>query len=255
MKERCWKTYFQSLNMKKKIFKISLLVLLMLPMIALAHFWAFPEETRCILIRFSDFEKKENVYFRKDCSKTELDKLFQLETTAANRVKSFWGNKTVFDYSIIYCNTLTDFNHYGHVGVPAATQLKCGAYIVLQEESLDKDIIAHEMAHTVLYNNIGWYKTKFKIPTWFDEGLAMQVDDRDYYSIDSLLAKQQQGLKLPDIRMYEKPAAFFSGTGEEIMLHFSTAKYAVHEWLKTHSLEKFIDAMNNGKDFEEAWKQ
>ncbi len=208
-----------------------------------------------MLIRFSGFENKQEVYFRMNTDKSQLNKLFQLRTAAEQRVNSFWGNKAIFNYSIIFCNNKTDFNHYGHAGAPAATQLKWGAYVVLQEESLDKDIIAHEISHTVLYNKLGWYTTKFKIPTWFDEGLAMQVDDRDYYSTDSLLLKQQNGLKLPDVMALNTPQEFFSGTGEAVMLNFSTAKYAVHEWLQTHALEKFIDAMNEGKDFEEASRQ
>ena len=240
--------------MKKKITRSVLIILLMLPLIAVAHFFAFPEETRCILIRFADFEKTGNIYFRKSASVEKIKSLREIKTLAESRVSNFWGKNCLLDYDIIYCNNKKDFDRYGHAGAPAATQLKCGAYVVIGADGLDKDIIAHEISHTVLYDNIGWYKTKFKIPTWFDEGLAMQVDDRNYYSIDSLFLKNNNGLTLPDVMLLKRPQDFFAGTTETVMLNYTTAKFIVHEWLKTHSLLKFITAINNGEPFETAYR-
>ncbi len=79
----------------------------------------------------------------------------------------------------------------------------------------DINILSHEISHTVLYRKIGWYRLHFKIPTWFDEGLAMQVDDRDYYSIDTLLNKKAAGLILPDVTnngYSRKISQWFNGT-------------------------------------------
>lgn len=241
--------------MKKKATKVISIILLMLPMIAAAHFVAFPEESRCMLIRFADFEKVGNIYFRENTAPEKIANLKTIENDARKRVTAFWQKELLLDYEIIYCNNENDFDHYGHAGAPAATQLKCGAYIVLKEESLDRDILAHEMSHTVLYRNIGWYRSVFKIPIWFNEGLAMQVDERDYYSIDTLLAKKNKGLVLPDITKLNKAQDFFAGNHEAVMLNYSTAKYIVHEWLKTHSLERFIREIKNGKSFEAAYKQ
>lgn len=241
--------------MKKRPSRFIIYLLPLLPLVATAHYFIFPQETRCILIRLADFEKKGNVYYRKSTPPEKINRVLLLQAQAEKRVDSFWKQHKVFDYAVIYCNDEKDFEKYGHAGAPAATQLKLGAYVVIKEESLDKDIIAHEIAHTVLYNNIGWYKTKFKIPTWFDEGLAMQVDDRDYYSVDTLLKKQTSGIKLPDISRMKSPADFHTGTSEEVMLNYSTAKYRVQEWLETHSLQKFIGAMKAGKDFETAYSK
>ncbi|MEP7163068.1 MAG: hypothetical protein ABI741_00160 [Ferruginibacter sp.] len=240
--------------MKKKSSRAFFIILLILPLVVVAHFFIFPQETRCMLVRFAAFEKKENIYFRSFTAAEKINTVLDIRTIAEKRVHDLWGMNTVLDYQFIYCNNEKDFNNYGRTGTPAATQLKMGAYIVLKEESLDIDIIAHEISHTVLYNNTGWYKTKFKIPTWFDEGLAMQVDDRHYYSIDSLKAKKNAGAKLPDILQMKTPADFFSGSAETVMLNFSTAKYTIHEWLQTHSLQKFIEAINNGEGFEKAYR-
>ncbi|MFT3909684.1 MAG: hypothetical protein QM737_09690 [Ferruginibacter sp.] len=234
--------------------KIIIAFLLLLPVIAVAHYFVFPQETRCMLLPFSNFKSSGNLYYKKmDAEK--MHQLQQLKHLAETKNSIFWKENIILDYKMIYCDDQQDFNKYASPYVPAATNMKMGAYIIIKDESIDENIIAHELSHTILYRNIGWYKRTFTIPAWFDEGLAMQVDDRNYYSIDSLLAKQNKGLQLPDVTKMNSLADFFAGDHETVMLHFSTAKYVVHEWLKTHSLKKFIEAINNGEDFEKAFSQ
>lgn len=235
--------------MKKKFLRTLFLILMMLPVLAFAHFIAFPQETRCILIQFSSFEKEGNIYFRKDAGADKIKRLNEIKLIAERKVRAFWQADTDLNYNLIYCSNEKDFAKYGVAGAPAATQLKMGAYVVVNEAGLDTSVIAHEISHAVLYRNIGWYRVKFKIPTWFDEGLAMQADDRDYYSVDSLMAKKAAGVKLPDITIMSSPKDFFSPDYETTLLRFSTAKYIVREWLKEHSLNQFISDMNAGKDF------
>lgn len=239
---------------RKTVLRAGFFILLFLPAIAIAHFIVFPQETRCILLPLSNFNSSGNLYY-KDIDHGKINAILQLKSRAEKRNADFWKENLLLDYKIVYCNNEKVFNKYAPPFVPAATNMKMGAYIVIKDESIDVDIISHEMSHTVLYRNIGWYKRTFKIPTWFDEGLAMQVDERNYYSIDSLLAKQQAGLTLPDVTKLKSAAEFFAGDHETVMLHYATAKYIVHEWLKTHSLKKFIDDINNGTGFENAYGQ
>lgn len=240
------------MNMLKKAI---LVFLILIPLTTLTHYIVFPQETRCILLPFYSFEKNENLYYKKNSQADKIRLLKSKKEISEKKDSLFWKQNTIIDYKLIYCNDSAGFSKYAPSQVPAATYMKMGAYIVIKDESLDENIIAHELSHTILYRNIGWYKRTFVIPTWFDEGLAMQVDDRDYYSIDSLLAKQRAGLTLPDVTQLKKASDFFSGDTETIMLNYATAKYIVFEWLKTHSLQKFIEAINNGQDFEKAYGQ
>jgi hypothetical protein len=125
--------------------------------------------------------------------------------------------------------------------------------VVIPKNTVDVNILSHEIGHTVLYRKIGWYKLHFKIPTWFDEGLAMQVDHRDYYSIDTLLSKRAEGIILPEVKKMNTPEKFHNGSQEQIMLNYSMAKYVVHEWLKTNSLNTFIEAIDLGYSFEKSY--
>lgn len=40
------------------------------------------------------------------------------------------------------------------------------------------DVIAHEMAHCELHSRRGFWASR-RVPTWFDEVLALQVDQRE----------------------------------------------------------------------------
>ncbi|MEO6327610.1 MAG: hypothetical protein ABIO55_01700 [Ginsengibacter sp.] len=239
--------------MIKKVFRVLLLILLFLPLLAAAHFIAFPQETRCILIEFSDFKNKQNVYFGREVSPDIVQQLIKLRFSAEKNVSAFWKNADHIDYKLIYCEKQSDYENYGSAGAPAVAYMKMGGYVVIPKNMFDVNILSHEISHTVLYRKIGWYKLHFKIPTWFDEGLAMQVDNRDYYSIDTLLNKKSAGIILPDVMQMDTPEKFHSGSNDQVMLNYSTAKYVVHEWLKKNSLNAFIDSINKGYSFEKSY--
>jgi hypothetical protein len=238
----------------KKLLKRTLIILVvLLPLMTFAHFMVFPQETRCIFISFSNFEHKQNFYYNKTTNPTQLENLEQLKKAAEKKVKSFWKENALLDYTLVYCNSEKEYDKYGTPNTPATTQRKLGVYVVLSSDGVDEQIIAHEITHTILYKHIGWYKTIYKIPTWFEEGLAMQVDDREKYAIDSLQIKINNGLILPDVSTLTTGAQFYSGDDDAVTLHYVTAKYFVHEWLKTHSLKSFIYAINYGRSFESAY--
>jgi hypothetical protein len=230
-----------------------MIVLLLLPLIAAAHFIIFPQETRCILIRFSQFKKQRNIYCRQEVPAGTVEQLIGLASAAEKKVCRFWQSDDCTDYSLIYCASNADYNNYGREGAPAVTNLKMGAYVVIPQNMFDTNIISHEISHTVLYRKIGWWRLHYKILAWFDEGLAMQVDDRDYYSFDSLLYKKASGMLLPDVMQLDTPEKFHQGSNEQVMLNYATAKYVVHEWLLQHSLENFIKSINNGYSFRKSY--
>lgn len=239
----------------KKISKrIALVLLIVIPLSALAHFIIFPQQTRSILINYSSFKKDGRLYFNNNTPQSKVDSVKQLTELAANRVAVFWGQKTC-NPKYIYCDSDEDFKKYGSpYAVPALTHLKLGAYIVISKQGIDLDIIAHEIAHAEFYERIGFYNWSFKIPRWFDEGLAMQNDNRNYYSEDTLKARSDNFKNLPDIKNFKSGKQFNEeGTHEQIMLNFMTAKHEVKNWYTKEKLDKLIKDINAGKGFNEAF--
>src|SRR5215218_3113894 len=207
---------------KKIIRRIVLVFLIVIPISAFAHFIFFPHQTRSILINYSNYKKDGSLYFNTITLQNKIDTIKLLMELASNRVAEFWGQKTC-NPKYIYCES-EDFKKFGSpFKVPALTHIKLGSYIVISNQGIDLDIIAHEISHAEFYQRIGFYNWSFKIPRWFDEGLAMQNDKRNYYSEDTLKFKSNNYKNLPDVKKLK--------------------------------LDKLIKNINSGKTFEEAFGQ
>ena len=242
-------------KLKKIIIRTCLVFIILIPIAAFAHYIIFPQETKSILIDYSNFKKDGRVYFNVLTAQNKIDNLKSLINQASIRIDYFWGQKTS-NPKFIYCDKHDDFEKYCYnPSVPAVTYSKLGAVIVLSADAMDLDIIAHEFSHAEFYNRIGFYNWTFKIPTWFDEGLAMQNDYRDYYSDDTLKAKSDNFKNLPGIKNFKSGGQFLTGSHDQIMLNYMTAKHEVKNWYTKEKLDRFIRDINSGKTFEEAFEQ
>ena len=211
-------------KLKRIIRRAALIFLIVIPISAFAHFIFFPQQTRSILIDYSDFKKDCRLYFNGNTPQNKVEKD-------------------------------EDFKKFGGpYPVPALTHIKLGSYIVISTQGVDLDIISHEISHAEFYERIGFYNWSFKIPRWFDEGLAMQNDYRNYYSEDTLKFKSNNYKNLPDIKKLKSGKQFNEeGSPEQVMLNFMTAKHEVKNWYTKEKLDKFIKDINSGKTFDEAF--
>lgn len=241
-------------KLKKIILRSFLIFCVLIPIAAFAHFFIFPEESKCILIDYSSFKKDGRLYFNANTPVAKIDTVKLIIEKASLRVAGFWGQKNG-NPKFIYCDNDQDFRNYGNARLdPATTQYKLGPYIVISKEGIDIDIIAHEISHAELYERLGFYKMMFIIPRWFDEGLAMQNDNRDYYSEDTLKAKSDNFKNLPNVKQFNKGGSFYEGSQEQVMLNYMTAKHVVKKWHTQQKLDKLIMDLNAGKSFEEAFQ-
>jgi hypothetical protein len=242
-------------KLKKTVIRTFLVFIILIPIAAFAHFIVFPQETRSILIDYSDFKKDGRIYFNALTPQSKIDSLKSLINNASIRIGNFWGSKTS-NPKFVYCLLEDDFKKYCYnPAVPAVTYSKLGTVIVLSADGMDLDIIAHEFSHAEFYERIGFYNKTFKIPTWFDEGLAMQSDYRDYYSDDTLKARSDNFKNLPDIKNFKSAGAFLAGSHNQVMLNYMTAKHEIKNWYTKEKLDMFIEDINSGKTFKEAYGQ
>jgi hypothetical protein len=239
---------------KKIIRKFFLIFIIIIPVSAFAHFIFFPQQTRSILIDYSNFKKDGRLYFNSNTPQNKIDTLKSLLDLASMRIAAFWGQQTC-NPKYIYCDSDDDFKKFGSLyPVPALTHIKLGSCIVISNQGIDLDILAHEISHAEFYERIGFYNWSFKIPRWFDEGLAIQNDNRNYYSEDTLKFKSNNYKNLPDVKKLKTGKQFNEeGSHEQIMLNFMTAKHEVKNWYTKEKLDKLIKDINSGKNFEEAF--
>jgi hypothetical protein len=202
-----------------------------------------------MLIPFSGFEKYNKLYAEPGTAKKKTDTLTTLITKATERVNHFFG-KEMPGPTFIYCNTEGAYRKYCvSPTAPAVTYLKLGAYIVLSQDGIDLDIISYELSHAALYEQIGFYRFNYVIPSWFKHGLAMQNDYRDYYSTDTLKAHTDNLSNLPDIKSIQSDKDFYKGTREQVMLHYMAAKYEVGNCYTRGKLDTLIASLNAGNAF------
>ena len=118
------------------------------------------------------------------------------------------------------------------------------SWIVVNEDGLNVDVIAHEIAHYNIYESLGyskWIKQKFEFPIWLDEGLACQLDNRNVFDL-----KNDVNVKTLNsvIQTLEARKNDFSNQ-DLIWENYSLSKYAVSKLLLKSKPLDLIGNYNN----------
>lgn len=86
------------------------------------------------------------------------------------------------------------------------------------------DVVAHELMHAEIFERIGPWARLTRLPVWFDEGLAMQVDRRARFDLP---ATSLSGF----VRQYSG-SAFFASDAVELTRNYAAAKAEVAKWVR-----------------------
>lgn len=96
---------------------------------------------------------------------------------------------------------------------------------------------------------MGYLKRFLQLPTWFDEGVAMQVDYRARYSLSP--EDSQTADYVRDLTTF---SSFFKGDEQGVVRNYASAKQVVASWLSkvgTTSLYARLQRLKNGESFDE----
>ena len=189
-----------------------------------------------------------NRYYAED-----RQELLEMIEQAKDRVRTFFGELRFQDETIfIICDDekLTRKLGEDHATVilsfPSETH-----YICISDEYLELDILAHEITHAELHARLT-AKAQGKIPTWFDEGLALQNDYRERYSEEQWIAQTENGEKIVALEDMDTPAEFYAGEAEDRRFRYLNAKHELDVWMTAHGqhgLLELLDKLNGGADF------
>ena len=100
------------------------------------------------------------------------------------------------------------------------------ACIMVGPQGQDLDVVAHELMHAELFERVGYWRRFTQIPTWFDEGLAMQVDFRQRYDLP-----KAPSVDTSYVRQLETVGDFFQSGDELLTRNYASAKAEVANWL------------------------
>ena len=203
------------------------------------------------------FEKiSDNVYVNRDYAGSR-DEITHLIDEAKSRVAAFFGSLTCLDRTvIIICD---NEKLLAKLGGDHDTQFVLfpvkKSYISVSTAYLTFDVLAHELTHAELYERLSGTACR-RVPTWFNEGIALQNDYREQYGPEAWAEQTDNGKNIVAHEDMDTAAEFYSGTKEDRRFRYLNAKHDIAEWLEKHGLQGFmalIDSLNGGEDFSAAY--
>lgn len=216
---------------------------------------AYGAQIRCQLVGWSGMTRLPgNIFVAPETTDVEKNTFVSLHSEAVLRNKAFLG-ETFSSPIVIVASTPELMSRFGQTGNrTAVTHLAFGtAAIVIGPDGANVDVVAHELLHAEIAHRIGWWNRELRLPVWFDEGLAMQVDYREAYSEEAWQTRTEFGANAPEVTKLTSQRSFFT---EKSWLHFATAKHEVARWLDVVGHDGLLDLLRSleaGKPFSDAY--
>ena len=242
----------------KNILSVIFSLILLITAAAVWFFEFNPTGYRMSVSHRASFEKiSYNVYVNRNYAGSK-DEITGLTNEAKSRVTDFFGSLTCPDHmAIIICDNGKLLEKLGGDHDTRQTTLfsvkRC--YVSVSTEYLTVDVLAHELTHAELYERLSG-KAFRRVPTWFNEGIALQNDYREQYGPEAWAEQTDNGKNIVAHEDMDTAAEFYSGTKEDRRFRYLNAKHDVAEWLEKHGLQGFmdlIDRLNGGEDFSAAY--
>jgi len=204
-------------------------------------------------VQWMGFDRAECCYLAPSLSTTERDAVRTLWRQARARIAELYGPLRAQPRLVVadaatyprFATGQTGMTHYlptGHV------------ITVVGPRGHNADVIAHELAHAELVARVGYRATNFCMPTWFDEGLAVQFDHRPPFTESIYFDRLRSGWRVPSLPGLATKAGFFAGTRDEVRFHYAAARVAVGRWLRAMSVAEARQTLET-IDCGEAWEE
>jgi len=239
--------------------------------LVISYFVLFPQVWYCQWIDFSGFKKvNQHLYISAKTPQRHLDKTNESIKEARQRITRLWGVPQG-NAVVILCESTEEYYQYCHssegagcsIGTPWGT-----SFIILNLDGLNVDVIAHEMCHDELFTRLGWWTTTRQIPQWFNEGLALMVDERFVSTTDSIqryqaykeacLSVSRGGQMVLDLDEISSMKGFFDGNETHVILAYMTAGTEVSRWLTNAERKQvplLISRIKAGESFEDIYRR
>jgi hypothetical protein len=198
------------------------------------------------LVDYSSFKEiQENVYVSEKIPLDEHQDILNLVRMSRSRISNFYGEPKAKP-TIIIAKDADEAKDYGLWGVGCMYYVPWGAYVIFNNQERSIDIWSHELVHAEVFEHLGYYR-RSQFPTWFDEGLAMQVDSRPRYSLAVGEFSKADLLKVQEL---DSPSKFFSKkmTDNERRKNYQTAKAALRLYFESHSPKLLYGKLKNFRD-------
>lgn len=211
---------------------------------------------KCGLVANNDDFKEiqERVYVQAGSSQLEVEEVKGIMETAYTRNKELFGFY-VDRATFIFVESVDEAESFGGTDYAVTTGNLFGIFVIVGPEGFNEDIVSHEMVHGELASRLGWRKSQ-KLPVWFNEGLATQVDYREGLSEELWLQITNDGQSVPDVEKLTSPDVFYHEDHKISQINYVLAKFRVKEWYVSvgqEGLNQFIETFRSEGEFDTAF--
>ena len=217
--------------------------------------WAQPQAAACALINYRGLDEVvPGILATSDVTVAQRRDFVRLHAAARIRIANTFG--TLRASPVIVISSTETLRHVfpGASSYASTIYVPYRSCVIVGPKGHDVDILAHEELHAEIHHRVGhWYRLT-QIPTWFDEGLAMQVDFRERY-VWSLQAGVVDGAT---VKQWISRSQFFGGDDEALTRRYAMAKEEVRLWLRRLGRENvygFLERVRQGDRFVEIYEE
>jgi hypothetical protein len=181
---------------------------------------ALPGPVACLFIEAADLRPIPDSLFTDNTSEVDQQRYLLLARDARSRIESTFGPVDVF-FSHPSGFGPFELNAYG--GTHFIGSRAC---VMIGPKGQNVDVVAHELMHAEIHHRVGYLKRFLQLPTWFDEGVAMQLDYRQRFSLSP-----RNESNADHVRGLTTFSSFFSGDEQAVVRNYAAAKQVVASWL------------------------
>jgi hypothetical protein len=234
------------MKIKKKLFFISFITLFVFILILFVSYILTPQPVNAMMVSLYGMNEYDNrIYMEESIPKKIKEELINDFEKSKTKILEYFDEIRVTP-TIIFVQSPKALNRYAQNQTGQTYYMYWGNYIVIGPKGFNEDVIAHELMHSELRER---FRNKNLVPVWFDEGLAMLVDDR--YSI-----KNTYEMNFDVLESLKNRGAFYDSIRSRE--NYLIAKSEVRRWYgisgKT-GLNNLINGLNKGIPFNKLYNE
>jgi len=198
-----------------------------------------------------------HVYVSKNYS-SDVEEALRTVGEARQRVLGFFKELRSVPTIILCDDSQTLRKLGGDHDTQTTAFLNVFSYIAISPDYLNVDIVAHEITHAEVHQRVFHGKIGYPalIPTWFDEGVALQNDYREGYGESAWEEVTHGGESAADLHDIDTAAKFYAGEPQERLNRYILSKHELGGWIERKGIDtliRLLDDVNQGMDFNELY--
>ncbi|MEG7517018.1 hypothetical protein ACNF4K_27520 [Klebsiella pneumoniae] len=224
----------------KNILKLGVLVTFLTGSLAA---WYEHQVIMLSFLKYGDYNEIAPGFYLHGSTYSEQNKDFlKIKQEAEQRVLMHFG--ALISNAVILVSNDQSLVDIGFNSTAMSRSTPWTQYIFIGPHGQNVDVFAHELMHAEMGVRVGYLADRHKLPIWFKEGFALQVDKRAPF-IEKLNVSQQE---IDAVRQFYTRSKFRNDPAE-IIRNYQLSKLAVAQ-LNLDNMDEKLLAIKQGNSFE-----